>query len=275
MSVKITILCDNVSGPDCHCAEYGLSILIEVDGRSFLWDSGQSSAAAYNAGRLGVDLRGIEGIGISHGHFDHCGGLGEILSLSGPKTVFLHPEALAPKYHITEKGRRFIGIPYRTEWIRGMSENLELFSGEVEVMPNVFMTGEIPRVTRFENTDPNLFCVREEELIVDPFADDQALVIKTPDGLVVVLGCAHAGLVNTLIHVTTKYGPVKAIVGGTHLMYSDPQSEMVQSAIEYLAGLKPGVMILCHCTGAEVTAEMKKHFNEAVIFGHAGLSYEF
>lgn len=274
MGVKVSILCDDVAGQGHYIAEQGLSILVEVDGQMFLWDTGRFKAASYNAQRLGINLQKIEGIGISHGHYDHCGGLYDILGVTGPKRVIIHPEALAPKYHITAQGRKFVGMPFRTEWIRSECENLEMYTSEVEVMPDVYMTGEIPRVTKIEDPDPDYFCLKDEALVSDPFVDDQALVVKMSDGLLVVTGCAHAGLLNTLVHVVNKYGPIKALIGGTHLSKIDPSSEKVKSTIEYLASLSINVMVLCHCTGIPLMVKLKSRFPDSFTPGYAGFSCE-
>ncbi|MBU4179666.1 MAG: MBL fold metallo-hydrolase, partial [Actinobacteria bacterium] len=108
MEVKVAILDDNIAGPPIFKAEHGLSVLVEVDGRSFLWDCGQTSITIENARAMGIDLRAIEGIGISHGHYDHVGALLAVLMAAGPKRVFMHPEALAPKYFKAGPIKRFI-----------------------------------------------------------------------------------------------------------------------------------------------------------------------
>lgn len=274
MGVKVSILCDDVAGQGHFMAEQGLSILVEVDGQMFLWDTGQFMATTYNAQRLGIDLKKIVGIGISHGHYDHCGGLPDVLGVTGPKRVVLHPEALSPKYHITAEGRKYVGVPFRTEWIRSECENLEMYTSEVEVMPDVVMTGEIPRATKFEEPDPDYFCLRDEALISDPFIDDQALVVRVQGGLAVITGCAHAGLLNTLVHVVNKYGPIKVLIGGTHLSKIDPSSEKIQSTLDYLESLSLKLMVFCHCTGLQIMAKMADRFPDNFKPGYAGFTIE-
>ena len=130
MDVKVAILDDNIAGAPSFRAEHGLSVLLQVEGRSFLWDCGQSDIAVYNAQKLGLDLSRLEGIGISHGHYDHAGGLLNVLEVSGPKKVYFHPDALLPKYVKLGEVERGIGIPFSRSEIEGASLELELTRGQ-------------------------------------------------------------------------------------------------------------------------------------------------
>ncbi|MFH1149097.1 MAG: MBL fold metallo-hydrolase [Actinomycetota bacterium] len=268
METKVTILADNIAGPPVFKGEHGLSILVEVDGRSFLWDCGQSDVAVQNARLLGIDLREIEGIGISHGHLDHTWGLPAVLAASGPKTVHMHPDAYEPRYAKFGETRHFIGIQVRREVLQ--AGGLEFNAAPVEVMPGVTMTGEIPRVTDFEGPEPMLFIRKDAELVPDPFTDDQALVVDTPDGAVVITGCAHAGLVNTLKHVGETHGRVKAVIGGTHLGMGAPL-EKAEKTMDYLEEIAPDRIVACHCTGTVVTSRMLDRFGDRFTPGQTGL----
>jgi len=270
MEVKVAILDDNIAGPPIFKAEHGLSVLLEVDGKSFLWDCGQTSITIENARAMGIDLRAIEGIGISHGHYDHAGALFAVLMAAGPKRVFMHPEALAPKYFKAGPIKRFIGIPFSREAIEGSSLGLELSSGPVEVMPGVHMTGEIPRVTDFEGPEPNLTVKMDGEFVPDPFTDDQALVVETPEGAVVLTGCAHSGVVNILKYVLDRFGPIRAVVGGTHLGLGN--ETRLEPTLDFLEELAPPKMIFNHCTGTLAIARMIERFKDTFIPGQTGLS---
>lgn len=270
MEVKATILCDNLAGPLSFKAEHGLAVLVEVEGKSFLWDSGQSDIAVRNALALGLDLRGLEGIGISHGHFDHAGGLMAVLSASGPKRLYMHPKALDLKYFAAGNIKRFIGIPFRREAMESASAGLELSDGPVEVMPGVRMTGEVPRATDFEGFESNLFCNVDGELRPDPFTDDQSLVVETPEGAVVFTGCAHSGLVNVLKRVLESSGRIKAVVGGTHLGLG-ASAERVEATVEFLEKVLPDRIVPCHCTGQPVTHLLAQRFKDRVVPGQAGM----
>jgi len=270
MEVKVWILDDNISGLPPFKAEHGLSVLLEVEGKRFLWDCGLSDLAVSNAGILGIDLRSIEGIGISHGHLDHAGGLLRVLSASGPRKIYLHPDALVPRYLKLGEARIFVGIPFTREAIECASLGIEESTGPVEVMPGVRLTGEVVRVTDFEGPEPLLFCERGGELVPDPFTDDQALVVDTPEGAVVLTGCAHSGLVNILKHVIADAGKIRAVVGGTHLGMGAPLSK-VKATMDFLEEVAPAKIIVNHCTGAVVMSRMMDRFKDRFIPGATGL----
>ena len=270
MEIKVTILDDNITGMPFLRAEHGLSVLLEVDGRRFLWDCGLTDVAVHNAGLLGIDLRTIEGIGISHGHLDHAGGLQHVLLASGPKKVYMHPAAYEARYMVAGGVKVFVGIPLRREALEAMSAGLEFSAGPVEVLPGVTLTGEVPRVTEFEGPEPSLVLLKDGELVADPFTDDQALVVDTPDGAVVLTGCAHSGLVNIMKHVAQGHGRVRAVVGGTHLGMGAPLSK-IEATIEFLEEVLPDKIIVNHCTGSAVMSRMMDRFKERFIPGCTGL----
>jgi 7,8-dihydropterin-6-yl-methyl-4-(beta-D-ribofuranosyl)aminobenzene 5'-phosphate synthase len=270
MEVNVTVLCDNLAGPLSFKGEHGLAVLVEVEGRSFLWDCGQSDVVVHNAALLGLDLRNLEGIGLSHGHFDHAGGLMSVLSVSGPKKVYMHPRALDPKFFMAGAVQRFIGVPFLREAIESSCTSVELSIDALEVMPGVKLTGEVPRVTEFEGFEATLFCQTEYKVQPDPFLDDQSLVVNTPEGAVVLTGCAHSGLVNILKHVLESSGKIKAVVGGTHLgLGASP--ERISATLDFLDEVLPEKIVPCHCTGLNATMLMMQRFKERVIPGQAGL----
>lgn len=269
MEVKVAILNDNMAGPPAFKAEHGLSVLVEVEGRSFLWDCGATDITVRNARAMGIDLGAIEGIGLSHGHLDHCGGLMAVLEASGPKKIFVHPDAFTPRYAIFGQLKRFIGIPFSRPAIEGASLGLELSKEAVEVMPGVKLTGEIPRVTDFEGLEPNLYCLMDGDMVPDPFLDDQALVVDTPEGAVVLTGCAHSGVINILKHVLESHEKIRAVVGGTHLGLGD--QKRLQPTIEFLDEVAPGKMIFSHCTGPKAASTMMERFKDRFIPSQTGL----
>ncbi|GAG47667.1 unnamed protein product, partial [marine sediment metagenome] len=190
MDIKITTLSENTANYG-FLAEWGLSILVDVEGLRILVDTGLSFSAAHNAQLMGIDLATIDRIILSHGHADHTGGLRDVLRLKGEVEVIAHPDIWADKY--TRRGQeteRKIGVPFLREELESLGARFNLVREPVHITKNVLTTGEIPMATDYEEVDSNLFVREGDELRPDPVADDLALIIDTEFGLVVVLGCA-------------------------------------------------------------------------------------
>lgn len=273
MQVKVIILCDNIAGPLFFKGEHGQSMLLDVDGRTFLWDCGLTDIALRNGRLLGVDFKALEGIGLSHGHSDHAGGLMDVLQASGPKRLHMHPGAMEPRYFAASGAKLFAGIPFRREAIEAACLELEFSKGPHEVLPGAYMTGEIPRVTSFEGNEPNLFVLRDGELVPDMFEDDQALIVDTPDGAIVLTGCAHSGIVNIMKFALMRHGKIKAVIGGTHIGMGGEAK--LEPTIEFLEEADVEKMVFSHCTGTVAISKLMDRFPGRMVPGQSGLYLEF
>ncbi len=257
MSLTITVVVeDSVSGPLLK-AEHGLAFWIDTDAHCILFDTGQSQLILANANELKLDLDAVDIIVLSHGHYDHCGGLADVLAnAAGNVTVYVHPCALDPKYRCTETGTREIGISIhcRQALCEG-HHNLKAVYSPTEITPGMFLTGEIPRIHPEEQSEPG-FCLDEQGLHADLFLDDQALFFGTPAGTVVILGCAHAGVINTLDYVRHLTGgqPLHAVLGGMHL--HSASDERIAWTIKSLQQFSIERFYPMHCTGAKAVAAL-------------------
>ncbi len=258
MEGRITVLVENTAGGRGMLAEHGLSFWIEIGSRRILFDTGQSDILLHNARVLGIDLRTVDAVVLSHGHYDHVGGLKKVLDIAPGVPVYLHPLALEAKYARRETNGRQIGMESEVSHIlkRRIDEGMGSFTdGPIEILPGVWATGEIPRRSAFENTggpfyrDPS--CTEPDELL-----DDQALVLETKDGLVVVLGCAHAGVVNTLDYVAEVFPnrPIQMVMGGMHLVRALPSR--IAYTIDVLRRYDVQRIGPAHCTGDEALREL-------------------
>jgi len=271
--VTVTILCDNsVAGPGV-LAEHGLSLHVDADGRTFLFDAGASGVFMGNAARLGIDLSQPAPVVLSHGHYDHTGGLAALLSAWGGREVIGHPEVLAAKFsRQRSRPARAIGSPQSKRQLSRLGATFKLSAEPQQIAPGVVTTGVIPRTTDFEHI-PSHFAVRRgRNLAQDSFDDEQAVVVRTRRGLVVILGCAHRGLINTVRRAIelTGDGRVRAVIGGTHLAAAArPQME---STIHELRALEVGRLVACHCTGFGPAAELRSAFGESFSPGGVGAS---
>lgn len=275
MEARTTTLSENsaFAVPRGMLAEWGLSVLVERDGRRVLLDAGTSISAAHNGDVLAVDWHSIDDMVLSHGHYDHTGGLVEVLTRIGKRIrIIAHPDVFADKVaqYTREATPLYIGIPFKRAELESLGADFHLTSEPVWLSQNVVTSGEIPMITDFETIDPGL-CVRVNgEVIPDPLADDQAIFVKTGQGLLVVLGCAHRGIINTLHHARNITGVEKihCVIGGTHLLRaSDLQMEMTMATLREFGVERLGVS---HCTGMPAAIRLAQEFGPGFFFNNAG-----
>jgi len=271
MTFRVTVLCENSVGPlSGTLGEHGFSALIEPShGDPLLFDTGQGLTLLHNARRMNKNLANVKQVVLSHGHFDHSGGLKPLLDEYGTKQVYCHPSVFRPRFRVKDTGDCYsIAIPAGREELEAAGA-LFNFSKEFRaIAPGVYLTGEVPRVTDFETGDQGLYCdcTGQEPDITQ---DDQSLLLETDRGLVLILGCCHAGLVNTVEHVAYMTGrrDIHAVIGGTHLGFcSQEQIGMTVDAIRRL-GIKK--LAAGHCTGfaasARLSRELPKEFQVAMV----------
>jgi len=270
MEVRITTLSENTANYG-YLAEWGLSILVEVDGARILMDTGLSFSAVYNAQLIGIDLSAIDLIVLSHGHADHTGGLREVLKIKGEVEVIAHPDIWAAKHvQRNKEGVQYNGIPFLREELESHGARFNLVREPIHITENVMTTGEIPMFSGYEEIENNLFVKEAGTLHPDPLADDLALIINTDFGLVVILGCAHRGVVNTLRHAQNLTGKelVYAAIGGTHLFRAS--EERLEKTIADLKEIGLQRLGVSHCTGFRASARLAQEFEDIFFMNNAG-----
>ena len=199
---KITVLCENTAGrPMGLTGEHGFSALIEKDGQTILFDTGQGMSLANNTQVLGINLAQVKRVVLSHGHYDHTGGLPAVLYPPRGVEVIAHPDIFSKKYAETEtsagKQRIFIGIKYSQDYLEGALQARFNFIQEFsEIAEGIFFSGEVPRETDFEYPDKRLKVEHMGKITDDPLLDDISLLIETDQGPVILLGCSHSWVVN-------------------------------------------------------------------------------
>jgi 7,8-dihydropterin-6-yl-methyl-4-(beta-D-ribofuranosyl)aminobenzene 5'-phosphate synthase len=271
-NLKITQLVENtVNGPGL-LGEHGNSFFIEADEYKLLFDTGQGLTLRHNSERLDIPVKSIQSIVVSHGHYDHMGGLTEALDMTGPIDLYLHPEALGEKFN---RNGRDIGAPM-TDVTNIHSQTREIIytSKPTEITTGIHVTGEIPRKHVIEDTG-GPFYIDQERIHSDSLVDDQALFIETLQGVVVLLGCGHSGVINTLEYVQALTGgkPIRAVIGGMHLL--NATAERLAFTGDALDHLSIPYLAPNHCTGVNAICYYQNRFAGCVHASHVGSRHHF
>jgi len=271
MNLKMTTLCENTaSGPDI-VAEWGWSIFIEAGDINVLFDTGAGIASVRNADKLGIDLKAIDKIILSHAHSDHTGGLREVLTRTGVREVIAHPAIWISKYskQNVDKKAVYRGIPFAREELEKFAE-FNLSKTPVQISENILTTGEIPKITDYETIESHFYVKQGHTFEPDSFPDDLALICKTNKGLVIVLGCAHRGIINTIQHARkiTGIDIVNMVIGGTHLY--PKKDEQIDKTIQALKELDVQNIGVSHCTGFKAATKLAETFGDRFFINNAG-----
>lgn len=266
-STTVTILMDNQAVPGL-VSEWGFAAAIRQDGRLWLWDTGQSAAFLANAALLGIAPQEADGLALSHGHYDHTGGLTALLDAGYHGPVFAHPDFVRQRFNITRTPIRSIGIPCVAPQFTAVKQTCALTK-------SMTMVTGIPRLPgNFQATKG--FFYDKEGNIPDPVEDDAFLVLDTLRGIVVLLGCCHSGLMNSLLCMKDRLGidTVHSIIGGLHLFNADRKA--LEETVEACRMFRIHQLVPGHCTGPDAPAQMQAMLeNCETIPMKAGLSLDY
>jgi 7,8-dihydropterin-6-yl-methyl-4-(beta-D-ribofuranosyl)aminobenzene 5'-phosphate synthase len=270
-------------------AEHGFcaAIKLEVNGTEhrLLFDSGLDPlAASHNAEVLGLDLSSCELVISSHGHIDHAGGLVNIRKKINEQNqkklpLVLHEDAFRNRLVKFQDGRTIsLPAPNRADLIAAGYNLVEKQSQSLWIKDSILVTGEIPRTNDFEKGFPDHYSEIDGKMENDPLIkDDQAIVLNIKErGIVIITGCAHAGIINIIKYAKQLSGEdrICAVIGGMHLT-GGVFDALIPRTIDELQQLKPKFIVPCHCSGLKAMTEIAKNMSDAFIQNSVGTNYIF
>ncbi len=278
MVKKITVICENsVLNPLPLIGEHGLSMLIEGVSGVTLFDTGQGLGIINNFKVLGKDISAIKKIIISHGHYDHTGGLLQLLKVHGGTVpVFAGEGAFVQKVSLLPSGMALpIGFQERRETYEENGARFHEVSGFTKLDDAFTTVNSIKHNDGWRCWDKALKLQKDSAIIDDPFSDDLSLLLDTPSGPVVLLGCAHSGMVEILDQISEHSGIKKfhAVIGGTHL--GTAPEEYIIKAINSLKKYDVEKIAVSHCTGFKVAARFAAEFGVRFLNASVGSVFEF
>jgi len=276
MTTKIICAVNDAAKEDTNLhSEHGLSFWIHTEHGTVLLDTGQTPGVlSHNLKELRLSFQDIDMLALSHAHYDHTGGLEAVLSSNSTLTLFAHPDIFRPRYSLRQGEYRSIGLAYE-QYSLSQRIKLNLSNAPTEITPNLWTTGDISERSEPVGSSPHLFIGDGVEWQSDPYRDDISLVLKTNKGLVVICGCCHAGILNTLFHIERKFGgQILAVLGGLHLLYAEDQ--YLEHVIQVFDERFPNVSFyLNHCTGEEAFKKLVNAFGSRVRACPAGTIINF
>lgn len=262
LNLKMTILVENTVYKQGLLAEHGLSIYLEFDKKKYLFDSGQGMALKHNAQELNIELNELDGLILSHGHYDHTGGVPYLLEKKVDLDIYAHPDFQIDRYSM--RGKRLVPVSYSGPEIKDFNEIKNLS----EIEKGMFLTGEIKNAKNYLNEKYRR--KNNSGYKTDDFSDDLSLYFEGENGLIIILGCSHKGVINIIKEIMSKSGlnKVDKIIGGMHLMNTDKKK--LKELSEFFEKIDPDEIYPLHCTGKEASSYFKESLGDKIKFAGVG-----
>ncbi len=270
--MEITVLIDNEKNELVYRSEHGLSILIEFNGATILFDTGKSDAFIQNAKSLDKDLTKVDFVVLSHSHYDHTGGLEDFLVLNKTAKVILKKDILRERWSISQGYNRRIGFPLRKrfEQLNGRYQFIEEIE---EIVPGLFVLPKIQKPDSHTFTDSFLFVQEQKNLVADTFEDELFIAAVKDHKMVVFTGCAHNGVENMIETAIqqTKIHEIEFVIGGTHLNRASEQQ--VKRTVKELRKYDIKRAAFNHCSGKQIIPMLNRELDGQIEYGFAGSSF--
>ncbi len=273
-TLKITILVDN-DAQEGLAKEHGFAAWIEAGDRRILFDTGNEGALQANVAKLGINLAEADTLVISHGHKDHTGTLDRFLAINDRAELYFANEIHNERYWYKPNPDVY-GMPNasRKAFEALPASRLHSLKSHHYLAPGIGITGPVPRLTSFEDTGGTFYFDPDRQNI-DAIEDDQSMWFETENGLIVLLGCCHSGLSNTIDYIRKVSGidKIHGVLGGMHLLHAN--EERLKTTFDIMRNWNAQFLVPCHCTGIESAKKMVNAIgNHIVSHGHAGYVVE-
>jgi len=278
--MHLITLIENSMGREGLTNEFGFSLHIEANGRRVLFDTGQSSTFVQNAAKLNVDLSAVDLAVLSHGHYDHGGGLGAFFAANATAPLFLRTTADGEYYAKLPVGERYIGLD--RDVLQANRTRLRWVGEDTEIAPGLHALTSIPDVERRPHTEDRLMAKQGGALVPDRFGHELALVVREDDGIAVITGCGHLGVLNMVLAAKRRFPeePIKAAIGGFHLMSNPTAGEMAGTPADVEAVARRFKELGCqrvisgHCTGKQASAILMRALKDDYLELSTGMAFE-
>ena len=266
--LQITALMDNrLTGRKDLLCEHGLSLYVLSEGKSILFDCGSSEKMLYNEKKLGIDLGKLDAVVLSHAHYDHAGGFRFLAEQYPVGRVYTGPGFFEPKYARSDNCCKNLSAGFDECFLKEQGIAHRTVDGVAEILPGIYAISGFPRREPMETIPDRFLRLTRAGFVPDDFPDELCLALETHEGIVLLVGCAHPGILNMARHVTAVLGkPIRAVLGGTHLVEADTQR--VQRTVEELGRVGVTLLGLSHCSGE--TAETLVRQREDITACHLG-----
>ena len=274
--LSITLVVDNEVVDDL-VAEHGFSAWIEADEHRILFDTGQGSAFIPNCASLGIDLPRANALVLSHGHYDHTGGIPDFLMRNHDAPLYFATGFDVIRYSChPEKPPRDISIG---STVRNVLNELPeqrriALDSPRYLYPGIGISGPISRASPFEDTG-GPFYLGQDDQCPDLIGDDLSMWFETTEGLVILTGCCHSGLMNTINYIRQISGihRLRGVIGGLHLLQAS--EHRMEQTLRFIDECAPDFLVPCHCTGEQVASRMREEFGAKMVLpGGAGQRFD-